>query len=150
MRARASVFAVCAAMVVAACEDVSVNPVINRIRTPIASPSFRDSIEPILSQTCASSTACHEGPSSIYGLDLTSGAAYASLFNVPAQAGAARTLSMKRVAPGDTANSFMFRVLSTDPAVRLGYYRMPLTQYPLPAPVVQTISNWIKNGAPNN
>jgi hypothetical protein len=27
---------------------------------------------------------------------------------------------------------------------------MPLTEYPLPDPVRQTIKNWINNGAPNN
>lgn len=152
MRASAFALTVCAALVLAACEDVSVNPVINRIGTPIASPSFSNDIEPILSQTCATSGACHEGPSSIYGLDLRAGAAYASLVNVASRARS----SMLRVKPGDPDSSFMFRVLSTDSTYRVvgpstsPYYRMPLTENPMPAAIVQTIANWIRNGAPNN
>jgi hypothetical protein len=58
---------------------------------------------------------------------------------------------MMRVEPGKPDESFFYRVLSTDQSYRLGYpYRMPLTEYPLPSPVVETIGNWIARGALNN
>ncbi len=135
-----------ALLLLAACEDVTVEPAVDRITTPIAQPSFRSDIAPILDVTCASSGACHGGAAPARGLDLSAGAAYGDLVDVPSQ----YAPQLMRVRPGLPDSSFALLVLSDDPAVRLGYYRMPLTRYPMPAPVVQTIRNWIANGAPDN
>jgi len=133
----------------AACADLSFTTAVNRIEQPLANPSFRDDIAPLLAATCASSGACHAGPTPQQGLNLEPGSAWAALVNVAPQfpTGAAPYL----VRPGFPDSSFFYRVLSPDVNVRLGFpSRMPLTSTPLPAPVVQTIANWIANGAPNN
>jgi len=130
----------------AACEDLTVHTAVNSITTPIATPSFRADIAPILAETCASSGACHGGSSPQLGMNLGLGQAYANLVNVPS-----RTIQgMMRVRPGLPDSSFMFRVLSQDQNYRLGFYRMPLTQVPMPQPVVETIRNWILQGANDN
>ena len=129
-----------------ACEDVTVHPAVNRITVPIANPSFRTDIAPILDQTCASSGACHGGTAPQKGMNLSLAQAYAHLVGVPSVFDS----TMMRVRAGLPDSSFFFRVLSGDAAYRLGYYRMPLTQYPMPQPVVETIRNWILQGALDN
>lgn len=134
------------AVTVAACEDLTVHTAVDRITTPIATPSFRTDIAPILAETCASSGACHGGSSPQLGMNLGLGLAYANLVNVPSQT----IPGMMRVRPGLPDSSFMFRVLSQDQGYRLGFYRMPLTEVPMPQPVVETIRNWILQGADDN
>lgn len=143
-RTRLPVLAVLA--LVAACSDLTMQPAANRITTPIASPSFTNDIEPILVETCASANACHSGASSQKGLRLDAGFAYANLVNV------ASTFdpNLMRVMPAFPDSSFFYLVMSEDLVTRRGYYRMPVTEYPMPAAVQQTIRNWILNGAPNN
>lgn len=128
------------------CEDVTVHRTVDRIPEAIATPSFRRDIAPILEATCASSGACHGGASPAKGLGLSSDRAYADLVNVPS----AFSASMMRVRPGQPDSSFAFRVLADSAGYRLGYYRMPLTQYPVSAPIVETIRNWIIQGAREN
>ena len=148
MRALAAVASLGAA---AACSDLSIDPAIDRITTPIANPSFSGDIEPILKETCASSGACHSGPNTPSTMNLDPGQAYASIVNVATKvSGAAYAPAPWRVRPGFPDSSLFYRVLSEDSLERLGYYRMPLTRFPLPAPIRETIENWIANGAPNN
>lgn len=131
---------------VAACSDLTVQPAVDRITTPIANPSFRADIAPILAETCASANACHSGPNAQKGQRLDPGFAYASLVNVAS----AFDSSLMRVKPAAPDSSFFYLVMSEDPATRRGYYRMPVTERAMPAAVQQTIRNWIVNGAPNN
>ena len=131
------------------------DPAVNHIQVRIADPSFTNDIMPVLRQTCASSGACHgngavagNGNGPQLGLDMsTDSAAYANLVNVVSQ----RRAPMLRVKPGFSDSSFMYRVLYSDQAYRLGYpYRMPLTEYALPSELVLTIGNWINKGAKFN
>lgn len=133
---------------IAGCSDLSIDLVIDRITTPIPSPSFSRDIAPILAESCASSGACHGGSAPRNGLDLTEGRAYASLFNVNATV--FKPPALYRVRPNFPDSSLFFGVLTDTSASRLAYYRMPLTRFPLPTPAVETIRNWINNGAPNN
>lgn len=127
------------------CEMISTDVAIERIRTPIATPSWRGDIAPVLNETCASSGACHGGATPQEGLNLETDSSYVNVVNVLTNYGP--TL----VIPGDSANSFLVRVMSTDIAVRAGYpYRMPLTEIPMPPAIVQTIKNWIAQGALDN
>ena len=137
------------------CSDLRMDPAVNHIQVPITDPSFTNDIMPVLRATCASSGACHgngtvagtgNGPQ--LGLDMsTDSAAYANLVNVVSQ----RRAPMLRVMPGFPDSSFMFRVLSSNQSIRLGYpYRMPLTEYALPTETQQTIANWITKGAQFN
>lgn len=152
MRPRARMLSAVASLVaVAACSDLAIDPAIDRITVAIANPSFAGDIEPILKETCASSSACHSGPNTPSTMDLDPGQAYASIVNVPTKVvGAAYAPAPWRVRPSFPDSSLFYRVLSEDSLYRLGYYRMPLTRFPLPAPIVATIRNWIANGAPNN
>lgn len=128
------------------CSDLSLEPAALRITTPIANPSFRNDIAPVLAASCASTGACHAGPEPRQALNLEPHVAWSELVNVPSQFAP----SMMLVRPGRPDSSFMFRMLSTDAAYRFNRPRMPLTRYPLPAPVVETIRNWIANGAADN
>jgi len=122
------------------------DPAVNRIQTVIANPSFRNDLMPVLRFTCGSSSACHGSGSPAQGLDLENDSlAYVSLVNHPAI-----FVAMPRVTPGKPDSSFFYRVLSTDPAYRLNYLRMPLTELALPLETRETIKNWISKGALNN
>jgi hypothetical protein len=132
----------------AGCSDLSFTTAVNRIPVAIANPSFAQDIAPLLDRTCAASGACHFGPNAREGLDLSLGRAYAEIVNVTPTT--SFLAAPYRVRPGFPDSSFLYRVLSMDPVVRIGYTRMPLTPDPLPQPVVETIRNWIGNGAPNN
>lgn len=133
-------------LLLAACELVTTDTAVEKFPAAIATPSFSRDIAPLLAESCASSGACHFGPSAQQGLELSVDSSYANLVNQMAQCCAA-TL----VTPGDSAGSFLPRVMSTDITVRGGYpWRMPLTEIPMPQPVVQTIKNWIAQGAQDN
>ena len=144
MRRAALVLALAAAA--AGCSDLGVRTAVDRIPVAIAAPSFARDVAPLLEETCASSGACHGGAHPARALDLATARSYASLVNAPSVFSPA----LRRVRPGFPDSSFAFRVLSDDPAYRLGYYRMPLTRTALPSPVIETIRNWIQQGAQNN
>lgn len=148
MRRRARVVAMAACLGAAvACSDLSIDPAIDRITTPIANPSFSRDIEPILKETCASSGACHSGANAPSTLNLDPDQAYASLTDSAKKVLPAARL---RVNPGFPDSSLFYVLLSDSGAARLTYYRMPLTRLPLPAPIIATIRSWIANGALDN
>jgi hypothetical protein len=138
--------AVLVAALVAGCSDLRFTTAVNTIVVPITTPSWQYDIAPILGETCATSGACHKGANAALGLNLEAGQSYASVVNVASQARPA----FLRVKPGQSDSSFLYLATSTIVAERQNYYRMPLTEYPLPDPVRETIRNWINNGAPNN
>jgi len=113
---------------------------------PIADPSFAADIQPVLTQSCATSGVCHVGPTSQLGLDLSSGQAYGNLVNVAA------TLNpgLNRVVPVLPDSSFLIFMMESDATKRSGGRRMPLGAAPLPDAVIQTMKNWIANGAADN
>ena len=133
-------------LVAAGCADLTMKRPVDAINAPIANPSFARDIQPILTETCASSNICHSGPSpqpALGGMSLEAGSSYTSLVGAPSSL----VPSLRRVAPAKPDSSLVLLVLS---APRGSVRRMPLTTYPLPDAVVQTIRNWIQNGAPNN
>lgn len=130
--------------VLSGCADLNTNPATNRIQVVLDSASFKQDIMPVLRATCGASPACHGGLSPAQGLKLDEdSAAYASLVNQVSIFAA----PMMRIRPGLPDSSFMYRVLSLDPAYRLNYYRMPLTQFAVPEETRLTIRNWIQKGA---
>jgi hypothetical protein len=139
------------ALSVFACTDLTIETAVNQIQVPLDSASFRKDIYPVLKATCAASSACHLGPNAPAGnttvqMDFsTDSAAYANLINVPSQG--RPNPPIMRVRPFKSDSSFMYRVITTDPTYRLGYYRMPVAPYALPSPTVETIKNWIDKGA---
>lgn len=130
-------------VLLAGCEQVSTDTVMER--PAVVTPSFRNDVAPILAETCASSGACHFGPSAQRGLELSPDSSYANLVNQLS------SCCGILVAPGNSAGSFLVNVLSDDINARGGYpWRMPLTERPVSAGVRQTIVNWIDQGAPDN
>ncbi len=146
MKARRVALAGAVAWLLAACSDLRFTTAVETIGTPIADPSWQFDIAPVLGETCATSGACHAGPTPALGLNLEPGLSYASVVNVPSQARPA----FLRVKPGDADSSFLYLATSPIVAERQNYFRMPLTEYPLPDAVRQTIRNWIENGALDN
>ena len=98
----------------------------------------------VFTPTCAG---CHSGPTSgtlPSGMDLSSAnASYDALVNVVSlQVG-----SLNRVTPNDTANSYLIQKLEGTQAVG---GRMPQGGPFLDQATIDTIKDWINDGAPNN
>ena len=108
----------------------------------VATPSFADDIQPIFTRRC-SIGGCHSLATAQAGLTLAAGASYGSLVGVQSRL----RPQFVRVAPSDPANSWLIRMIGSDPALRFGHQRMPLASTPLTANQIQTITNWIATGA---
>lgn len=138
--------AVALALGAAGCSDLTITRPVDAIPVAIAHPSFSRDIQPILTETCASSTACHSGATPQAGLNLSPSLAFTALVDVPATFAP----DLRRVRPSRPDSSFVLMMLGENAARRRGARRMPLTSLPLPAPVIETIRNWIADGAPRN
>jgi hypothetical protein len=111
----------------------------------VAAPSFSTDIQPIFDRRC-SIGGCHSLATAQGGLTLAASASYAALVGVPSSL----RPQFDRVEPFDPANSWLVRMIGPDPALRLGHQRMPLSSVPLTPNQIQTIVNWIEQGAPRN
>jgi hypothetical protein len=99
--------------------------------------SLRFDVQPIFSARCAI-PGCHVTPSPQAGMNLSTGASYANTVNVAA-------LSLGpglRVAPGDPDASVLYQLISSG--------TMPALGGPLTAAQIETIREWIAEGADNN
>ncbi|CAM4167748.1 hypothetical protein [Roseateles saccharophilus] len=85
-------------------------------------------------------TACHAGGAAPQGLRLDANNSFAMLVNVAS----AEAPSVKRVAPGDAANSYIIQKLEGHAAVGA---RMPFGGPYLDANTIGLIRQWIDNGA---
>ncbi|MCE4554593.1 hypothetical protein [Pelomonas cellulosilytica] len=85
-------------------------------------------------------TACHAGASAPQGLRLDAANSYAMLVNVSSN----EVPSLKRVMPGDSANSYIVQKLEGHAAVGA---RMPLGGPYLDANTIALIKQWIDKGA---
>ena len=86
-------------------------------------------------------TGCHTGAGAPQGLRLDAANSYAMLFNVASN----EVPSLKRVAAGDSANSYIVQKLEGHAAVGA---RMPLGGPYLDANTITLIRQWIDKGAP--
>lgn len=111
----------------------------------IEAPSFAGDIQPIFDRRC-SIGGCHSLATAQGGLTLVASASYESLVDVPSRL----RPQFDRVEPFDPASSWLVRMIGPDPALRLGHQRMPLSSVPLTPNQIQTIVNWIDQGAPRN
>ncbi len=107
--------------------------------------AFSARVQPIFTTNCAG---CHSAggiaDQSGIALRLVSGESFDLLVNQQSVQNSALTL----VIPGDAESSLLFQKISSDnPPVGL---RMPRFVAPLSDADVQTIRNWIDQGAPNN
>ena len=125
--------------------DSAVDPTFGLPDVVVASPSFATDIQPIFDRRC-SIGGCHSLATAQAGLTLTVAESYQSLVSVPSRL----RPQFVRVAPFDAPNSWLVRMIGSDPAARLGHQRMPLASVPLTANQIQTIVNWIEQGALHN
>ncbi|HXY30397.1 MAG TPA: hypothetical protein VEI06_06780 [Gemmatimonadaceae bacterium] len=111
----------------------------------VANPMFERDIQPMFTKRCAQG-GCHTVASAQVGLVLAEGYSYDALVNH------ASSLSdvYQRVLPGDHTNSWLWRMLQSDQSLRPTYPEMPLAAQPLTGNQLQTIVNWIDEGAPRN
>ena len=108
-----------------------------------ATVAFAAAVEPILTAKCATS-GCHIGVAPKEGLDLSKGKAYAALVNVKATECKDGRF---RVEPGAPGTSYLMdKVMNVD---LCSGTKMPKST-DLAAADVQTLINWICEGAPNN
>jgi hypothetical protein len=101
-----------------------------------------DSIQQVFTANCAFS-GCHSAVSPQQGQDLSD--AVTSYANIVGVASRERP-AFQRIAPGDSANSYIVMKLRNDP--RKGGAAMPLGAYPLDAALTLRIATWAQQGAP--
>jgi len=95
----------------------------------------------VFTPRCALS-GCHVGTTAPFGLDLGSvSASAASLVGVPS----GEMAGLKRVAPGDAANSYLYWKLSGNPSINGD--PMPASGGPLSGADLSLIASWIDGGA---
>lgn len=142
----ASSCALCALAALARCADFTtrVDPTGGLPDVVVVHPSFQTNIQPIFTARCVQG-GCHTVASAQGHLVLAPGYAYDSLVNRPAY-----LADFIRVKPGDHTNSWLWRMIAADSSVRFGLERMPFEAEPLTDNQIQTIVNWIDEGAPNN
>lgn len=113
--------------------------------TPVA--FYTSTIQPIWNggPNTVACTSCHIGASPQAGLNLSAASSYGNLFNVDST----QLPSMKRVKPGDAANSYLFHKISgTQNTVGGSGSQMPPVGATLTPATRAAIENWINSGAP--
>jgi len=78
------------------------------------------------------------------GMDLSAGAAYGEIVNVPS----AEQPALDRIEPGDPDRSYMYLKVTGDPSISGG--QMPLGGPPLDQERLDLLRGWIETGAPDN
>jgi hypothetical protein len=109
---------------------------------PIANPSFAQDIQAAIFNGSCALGGCHDATAAS-NLNMSQGNAYNNLVNVDSFQDATK----KRVLPSDANNSYL--VIKIEGNQTVGS-RMPLNRSPLSNARIQTIKNWINNGANNN
>lgn len=112
------------------------------IRSAIAGPSFKDTVQPIFDANCVS---CHQAGAAPQGLVLESGKSYTAIFQRPSTES-----SQMLVAPGAPNSSYVLGKITGSQVASGGKgERMPLGSA-LPAEDIETIRAWITAGAKND
>ncbi len=135
--------ALCAAGV--ACVDFSggLDPTFGLPDVIVDAPTLTHDVQPLLDKRCAFG-GCHSAASHQAGLTLVAGLSRASLVGRAARLSPADTI----VVAGDSARSWLLRMIGDDDAARQGFSRMPLAASPLTPNQRETIARWIAQGAP--
>jgi hypothetical protein len=121
-------------------------------KPPPATVSFSGNIQPIFNQSCATSTACHVGPTAGQGLQLTTGTSYGAIVNVPSTEKPKELL----VKPGAPDDSYLQQKIEGSPGIAglqmpQGCPGNPLGGAVCPsADEITAIRTWIMECAQNN
>jgi hypothetical protein len=108
-----------------------------------AGPSFAGQVQPIFGASCATAS-CHAGSSPQAGMSLESTSAHGALVGVAS----AQCSTLKRVEPGDPAQSYLMQKLDGSGSCFTGSKMPPAGS--ITSAEVETIRSWIQSGAPNN
>ena len=135
----------CVAVLAVACADFEAPKVTMPPDVLVATPSLANDIQPIFTARCAT-TSCHNFATHQMGLILAPGYSYGKTVNVQA----VFRPSWKRIVPFKPDSSFLVQVISADPAKHPEISRMPLGRPPLTSNQIQTIINWVTQGAQRN
>ena len=101
-----------------------------------------DSVQAVFTANCGFA-GCHGGATPQQGMDLSSArSSWLAIVGVPSN----ERSQFMRIAPGDSANSYVVMKLRNDP--RKGGQPMPLGDYPLEASLTLTVASWAAQGAP--
>jgi len=106
---------------------------------PTFGANFSEIQSNVFTPTCAVS-GCHFGPGAQQGLNLEAANSYALLVGIASS----ESPGVLRVAPGDPENSYLIQKLEGTAAAG---GRMPLNGSPLPQATIDTIRQWITDGA---
>ena len=106
---------------------------------------FAAAVQPIFTANCAFS-GCHAGASPAQGMNLSDGQAYANIVNVMSnQSG------LLRVEPSEPDSSYLVhKIQGTQGSVGGSGGQMPLGRTALTQTQIDTIRQWITDGAANN
>jgi hypothetical protein len=129
----------------AACTDFEAP---GRVALPdvlVANPQFVRDVQPIFSARCATSS-CHTFATHQAGLNLAAGYAYDEIVDVQS----VFRPSWKRIVPSKADSSFLIKTLLPDATQHPEISRMPLGREPLTDNQIQTIINWVNQGAVRN
>lgn len=110
--------------------------------TPDSSATFTRVQNEIFTPTCAV-VGCHDAIGQQQGQILTAGQSYSKIVGVQST----EMPSLNRVAPGDPANSYLYRKVTGSGIVG---ERMPLGSAPLSDQQLSLLRDWIRRGAPND
>ena len=108
-------------------------------------PKFSEDIQPIFTARCATSS-CHTLATHQAGLNLAPGYAYDQIVNRRARF----RPTWNRVVPFRADSSFLIETLYSDTARHPEISRMPLGREPLTSNQIETIVNWVNQGAVRN
>jgi len=143
---RRAMLAVTSAVVLAvACVDFEAPKVTLPPDVLVANPSLSNDVQPIFTARCATSS-CHNFATHQVGMTLAPGYTYDKTVNVQA----VFRPSWKRIVPLKPDSSFLVQVLLADPSKHPEISRMPLGRPPLTDNQINTIINWVSQGALRN
>ena len=134
-----------ALVVAVACTDFEAPEVTPLPDVLVTNPTLSNDVQPIFTARCAT-VSCHNFATHQVGLNLAEGYSYDHTVNVQA----VFRPTWKRIVPGDANNSFLVQVLLADPSKHPEISRMPLGRPPLTDNQINTIINWVNQGALRN
>lgn len=108
--------------------------------------TFQELATEVFEPTCATSF-CHKpDPPPAAPMSMEPAKLYAEIVDVPSS----QKPMLKRVAPGDPANSYVVIKMRASTAAAHGTTRMPLNKPEVPEAMIQQVEAWILRGAPND
>jgi len=113
--------------------------------------SFANNVQPIFNRSCATSTACHQGPLPAADLNLTAGVSYGQTVDVRSSSRPA----LFRVLPGKPDESYLVLKIEEgipgDTLMPLGCPTAPQGGAVCPTPdEIESIRTWVAECAPDN